>query len=242
VDWDGRPPIDREIALRLDRGSDRGQLMRILSISLLAFASSASAQSPPSVDCNAVKNSVVPFELAYHSQSGTKTVVQAYRDKSGEHIVWSRQTPPSTQPNPPVFVTKATYVDGVVASAELSTPYAGKYSHRTAKYTPDGLPKNFDRRSDVTFKMRSVIAPGDDTAEEKTSTISYKFKSEETTGVGSCVLQVIHGEIDATNDAARTRHTFQVYFPELQISATADDAEPIVDSLSTVFSEIKPVN
>jgi len=53
---------------------------------------------------------------------------------------------------------------------------------------------------------------------------------------------VIHGEIDATNDAARTSHTFQVYFPELQISSTAVDAEPIVDSLSTVFSEIKPVN
>jgi len=53
---------------------------------------------------------------------------------------------------------------------------------------------------------------------------------------------VIHGEIDATNDAAPTRHTFQVYFPELQISVTADDAEPIVDSLSTIFSEIKPVN
>ena len=215
--------------------------MRILSISLLVFASSASAQSPPSVDCNAVKNSMVPVELAYHSQNGPRTVVQTYRDNSGDYVVWSRQTPPSTHPNPPVFVTKATYVDGVVASAELSTT-AGKYSHRTAKYTPDGLPKNFDRRSDATCKMHAITTPGDDITEEKTSTISYKFKSEETTAVGPCVLQVIHGEIDATNDAARTRHTFQVYFPELQISATAVDAEPIVDSLSTVFSEIKPVN
>jgi hypothetical protein len=204
--------------------------------------SPASAQSPPSVDCNAVKNSTVPFELAYHSQSGTRTVVQAYRDKSGDYVVWSRQTPPSTHPNPPVFVIKATYVDGTIASAELSTTYAGKYSHRTAKYMPDGLPKNFDRRSDVTYKMHAVTTSSDDPTEEKTSTISYKFKSEETTAVGSCVLQVIHGEIDATNDAARTSHTFQVYFPELRISATAVDAEPIVDSLSTVFSEIKPVN
>ena len=78
--------------------------MRILSISLLVFASSASAQSPPSVDCNAVKNSTVPVELAYHSQNGTRTVVQAYRDKSGDYVVWSRRTPPSTHPNPPVFV------------------------------------------------------------------------------------------------------------------------------------------
>ena len=215
--------------------------MRMLSISLLALASSASAQSPPSVDCDAVKNSTVPVELAYHGQDGTRTVVQAYRGE-GDYVVWSRQTPPSTHPNPPVFVTKATYVDGVISSAELSTTYVGKYSHRTAKYTPDGLPKNFDRRSDVTYKMHAVITAGDDTTEEKTSTISYKFKSEETTAVGSCLVQVIHGEIDATNDAARTHHTFQLYFPELQISATAVDAEPIVDSLSTVFSEIKPVN
>lgn len=131
---------------------------------------------------------------------------------------------------------------GAIASAQLSTTYAGKHSHRTAKYTPDGFPKNFDRRSDVTYKMHAVITPGDDTTEEKTSTISYKFKSEETTAVGSCVLQVIHGESDATNDAARTSHTFQLYFPELRISATAVDAEPIVDSLNTVFSEITPVN
>ena len=216
--------------------------MRILSISLLAFASSASAQSPPSIDCNAVKNSAVPVELAYHGQDGTRTVVQAYRDKPGDYVVWRRETLPSTRPNPPVFVTKATFVDGVPASAELSTTFVGKYSHRTAKYTPDGLPRNFDRRSDLTYKMHAVTTSADDTTEEKTSTISYKFKSEDTTTVGSCVLQVIHAEIDTTNDAARTHHTFQVYFPELLISATASDAEPIVDSLSTVFSEIKPAN
>lgn len=216
--------------------------MRLLSIPLLVFASSASAQSQPSVDCNAVKNSMVPVELTYHSQDGTRTVVQAYRDKSGDYVVWSRRTLPSTHPTAPVFVTKATHVDGAIASAEFSTTYVGKYSHRTAKYAPDGLPKNFDRRSDVTYKMHAVITSGDDTTEEKTSTNSYKFKSEETTAVGSCVLQVIHGEIDATNDSGRTRHAFQLYFPELQISATAADAEPIVDSLSTVFSEIKPVN
>jgi hypothetical protein len=213
--------------------------MRILTISLLVFATSASAQSPPSVDCNAVKNSTVPVELAFHSQDGTRTIAQAYRDKSGDYVVWSRLTLPSTQPNPPVFVTKATYVDGAIALTELSTTYAGKYSRRTARFTLDGLPAKFDRRSDVTFKIHAVTTFGDDTTEQKTSAISYKFKSEETIAVGSCVLQVIHGEIDASNDAARTRHTFQLYFPELQISATGADSEPTVDSLSTVFSEIK---
>jgi hypothetical protein len=104
------------------------------------------------------------------------------------------------------------------------------------------IPRNFDRRSDVTDKMHATVTtPGDDTVEEKTSTNSYKLKSEETAAVGSCLLQAIHGEIDTINDAARTTHTFQIYFPELRISATAIDAEPIVDSLSTDFSEIKPV-
>jgi hypothetical protein len=216
--------------------------MRILSISLLMFASSASAQSLPSVDCNAIKNSSVPVELAYHSQGGTRTVVQVYRDKPGDYVVWTRQTPPSTQPNLPFFVTKATYVDGLPASAEMSTPYAGKYSHTAGKYTPDGLPRNFDHRSGVTYRLHRVTTSADDATEEKTSTISYKFKSEETTAVGSCVLQVIHGESDTTNDAGRISHRFLVYFPELQISASAADAEPVVDSLSTTFSEIKPVN
>jgi len=210
--------------------------MRILSISFLVFASSASAQSPP-VDCNAIKNSTVPVELAYHSKDGTRTVVQAYRDKSGNDVVWTRRTPPSTRPNPPVLVAKAIYVDGLPASAELSTPYVGKFSYRTGKYTPDGLPRNFDRRSDVTYKMHAVVTPRDDATEERNSTIAYKFKSEETTTVGSCVLQVIHGEADTTGDTARTRHSFQLYSPELKISATDVDPEPIVDSLSTVFSE-----
>jgi membrane-bound lytic murein transglycosylase MltF len=90
--------------------------------------------------------------------------------------------------------------------------------------------------------MHAVVTRGDDTTEEKTSTISYKFKSEETTVVGSCVLQAIHGEIDTTNDDPRTSHSFQVYFPELRIAATAVDAEPVLDSLSTVFSAIGPAN
>src|ERR1700730_14547886 len=99
--------MDREIAPSLDRGSDRGQPMRMLSISLLVYASSASAQSPPSVDCDAVKNSMVPVELAYHGQDGTRTVVQTYRNKSGDYVVWSREVTPSTEPKQPGFVTKA---------------------------------------------------------------------------------------------------------------------------------------
>jgi hypothetical protein len=133
--------MDRETAA----GPDRGQPMRILAISLLLFAGSASAQSLPAVDCNAVKNSMLPAELTYHGQDGTRTVVQAYPDKSGNYVVWTRQTLPPDHPNPPVFVTKGIHVDGAIAAAEIWTTFVGKYSHRTAKYASEGLPKNFDR-------------------------------------------------------------------------------------------------
>src|SRR4051812_18307066 len=124
------------------------------------MATSASAQSPPAVDCDAVRNSTIPVELAYHDQDGTKTVVQVYRDKSGNHVVWNRQLPPSTQSRQPVLVTKAIYVDGLPSAAEMSTTYAGKYSHRTGKYVTEGLPNNFDRRSDLTYRMRAVTIDG----------------------------------------------------------------------------------
>jgi len=216
--------------------------VRILLLSLLLMATPASAQSPPAVDCDTLRNSVVPVELAYHWQDGTRMVVQAYRNKSGDGVVWSREMPPSTQPKQPVFVTKATFVDGLPALAEMSTNYVGPFSHRSGKYATEGLPKNFDRRSDLTYRMHSVTTDGEGATEQRTSTTSYKFKSEGTVAVGSCILQAIHGEVDTTNDAGRRSHRFQLYFPELKILASATDAEPVVDSLSTVFSEIKHVN
>lgn len=180
--------------------------------------------------------------MAYHDQGGTRTVVQVYREKPGDYVVWTRQLPPSTQPKQPAIVTKAVNVDGLPASAEMSTTFAGKFSHRTGKYATEGLPKNFDRRSDLTYRLRATTTDGQGTTEETTSTVSYRFKSEATIAVGSCVLQVIHGESDTASDGGRTSHRFLLHFPELKISALAADAEPIVDSLSTVFSEIKPLN
>lgn len=141
-----------------------------------------------------------------------------------------------------LVVTKATFVDGLPALAEMSTNYIGPISYRSGKYAPEGLPKNFDRRSDITYRMHSVTTDGEGATDERTSTTSYKFKSEGTVAVGSCVLQAIHGEADITNDGGRRRHRFQIYFPELKILASATDAEPVVDSLSAVFSEIKHVN
>jgi hypothetical protein len=216
--------------------------VRILLVSFLLIATSASAQSPPAVDCDAVKNSVAPVELAYHWQDGTRMVVQAYRNKSGDGVVWTREMPPSTQSKQPVFVTKATFVDGLPALAEMSTNYVGPLSYRSGKYAPEGLPRNFDRRSDLTYRMHAVTTDGEGAIEERTGTTSYKFKSEGTVAVGSCVLQAIHGEVDTTNNAGRRSHRFQIYFPELKILASATDAEPVVDSLSTVFSAIKHVN
>ena len=53
---------------------------------------------------------------------------------------------------------------------------------------------------------------------------------------------VPYGVYDITNNAGRRSHRFQLYFPELKIIASGVDAEPVLDSLSTVLSEIKHVN
>src|ERR1700755_1534976 len=140
--------------------------MRLFFMPLLLLASSASAQSPAPVDCDAVRNSKVPVALTYHEGDGTSVVAQAYPDKPGDYVVWTRRTLPSTRPTPPVFVTKAIFADGLPASAEMWTTYAGKDAHRTGTYTTDGLPRNFDRRSDVSYKMHGIVTPGGASSEE----------------------------------------------------------------------------
>src|SRR5262245_36829820 len=101
------------------RGPDRGQSMRILVLPLLLLASAASAQT--AVDCDAVRNFSVPVELAYHARDLTKNIVQVYPGKSGDYVIWSRRMPLSAQRIPPVFVAKAIFVDGLIASGEMST-------------------------------------------------------------------------------------------------------------------------
>ena len=135
--------------------------MRILSIALLLIATSALAQSPPSVDCDAVRNSTVPVELAYHGQDGTRTVVQTFRDKPGDHVVWSRELPPSTQPKQPVFVTKAIHVDGFPVSAEMSTTYAGKYNRNRWFVRPASLAVSLSPWITWRTQKPTAIVPSD---------------------------------------------------------------------------------
>jgi hypothetical protein len=215
--------------------------VRVLIISLAAIATSASAQS--SVDCNAVKNSSVPVELGYHFSNGTRLFAQSFRDKSGDYIIWIKSLPPPSSPNSGPAITKTTYNNGFAACTESwSDRWAHGSGHHVINLVPAGFPKNFDRRSDATYKAHSTITYDDNsTSGNNNYTYTYKFKSEGTVVVGSCVLDVVHGELDTTDDATgKTFHGFSAYYPELQISTTNGNAEPIADSISTQFSAIEP--
>lgn len=212
--------------------------MRVLIISLAAFATSASAQSP--VDCNAVKNSSTPVELGYHFSDGTKLFAQSFRNKSGDYVVWGKSLPPPPTPNNSgPSITKTTYNNGFAASTES---WSGARGHFVINVLPDGFPKNFNRRSDAKYKAHYTILHEDNiTSGNSNLTYTYKFKSEDTIVVGSCVLQIIHGELDTTDDATgKTFHVFSAYYPELLVSTINSNAEPIADSISIQFSAITP--
>jgi hypothetical protein len=212
--------------------------VRVLIISLAVFATSASAQSP--VDCNAVKNSSAPVELGYHFSDGTKLFAQSFRNKSGDYVVWGKSLPPPSTPNNSApSITKTTYNNGFAASTESWSSARG---HFVINVLPDGFPKNFDRRSDAKYKAHYTITHEDNvTSGNSNLTYTYKFKSEDTIVVGSCVLQIVHGELETTDDATgKTFLVFSAYYPELQVSTINSNAEPIADSISTQFSAITP--
>jgi hypothetical protein len=209
--------------------------VRFFALALLAFCGSANAQS---VDCDAVKNTFVPVMLAYHLPNGMKMNTQAYRDKSGTFTIWTQRLPYG--PDQSTVVSKISLTEGMLSSTETWTTFRGKYSHFTGKYAAEGLPKNFDRRSNIQYKNHAVSVFGDDSTEEKTVTVSYQFKSEEEVAVGSCFLRVIHGEFKSVDDATgRAVHHFQAYYPELHLGTDSPEAEPVADSVSTVFSKIQ---
>src|SRR5262249_27156232 len=104
-------------------------------------------------------------------------------------------------------------------------------------------PKNFDRRSDIQYKMTSTGSYADGTSDDSSVINSYKFKSEDKITIGACVLKVVYGETESMDP--RTGKTggrvFQLYFPELKLTA-ADSKEPvIIDDLKTSFAPIAPL-
>jgi hypothetical protein len=201
---------------------------------LLAILASANVAAEP-IDCNALENTTVPFELAYHDGKDNKFVVQVYRDKSTDSIAWVKALDGK-------LVTKAVLVAGILVSAESTSTYAGKFKSAKTTYTVEGMPKLFDHRQDLKYTITHSTVYADSSTDEATVTFDYKFKSAGKELVGPCMLDVIHGETDSVNQkTGKTSHAYIVRLPKLMAVMNAQTAEPVLDDIKTSFVPTTPI-
>jgi hypothetical protein len=213
--------------------------MRSLSVLLATacfFASSMSAHAEDA-DCNVVKNTTAPVEVQYHWSSGSAKAgrMQVYRDKSGDYVRW-------TQSLDRIATTKTVFFGGVGSTIETLNSIAGvtdPMRHRTMSFNIEGLPRNFDRRSDLTYKTNFTITLADGSKRDNATTQKYKFLSEGKDTIGSCTLTVVRGEMEYVNDrAGKIAQVKTFYYPELMLQLANANAEPVVDAIRTTFDPI----
>jgi hypothetical protein len=134
--------------------------------------------------------------------------VQVYRDKSGDYVSWRKTSLPGL-----VEVAKGVIVDGDGYEA-INTN--GRTGPRKSKGSYQGLPKAFDRKSDLTYTSKGTITSADGSTRESAATVSYHFVNESQKAIGSCIFTVIQGEITNVIDGKqRSPHTIY-YIGELK--------------------------
>ena len=200
---------------------------------LILPGTQAHAQSA-ALDCNVVGNTM-PVELSYRFE-GNKAVFQSYRGQPGDYVRWTRLEMANN-----IYVIRANFVAGKPTDSLETTTLPGKLKSTAGKFTVEGMPDNFDRRSDLRYTIRNTATYADGTTSETVVTASYVFKSEEKITVNGCVISVIHGENDSLNSrTGKSFHNFELFFPELKLGATGLQ-EPVIDDLKTTFEPITPI-
>jgi hypothetical protein len=204
-----------------------GCLAAVLSLSPALAQSSAD-------DCSAVKTTMAPVELSYHVPNHARVTLQSYRDRSGDYVTWNR-----TEDGTLVSVIRFTFVQGIGTETRETSTRHGKLKAITRKFSVEGLPKNFDRRSNVRYKSTVVSTYADGSTDETSSMVSYRFKSEEKMMIGSCELDIIRGEsVVSLGMTGRTSRSNLLYFPELKLTVGTSGHDPIIDHVKTTFTPI----
>src|SRR6516165_1569073 len=129
-------------------------------LSLVLAGAQASAQSAD-VDCDGAKNTTMPVELSYHRPNGTKVVLQSYRQPSNDYVIWMR-----AETRNATFVTKFNLVGGIPTESHETTTFDDKRKAIARTFNIEGYPMNFDRRSDVQYKMTLTATYADGTSDE----------------------------------------------------------------------------
>jgi hypothetical protein len=209
----------------------------VVLLCVVPAGSGASAQSA-AVDCESIKNTTKPVELSYHLGNGVKVILQSYRQASNDYVVWMRtETPNATS------VTKSNYVAGVLSESQETTTLQGKRKATVRKFNIEGYPRDFDRRSDIQYKMTMTAAYADGTSDETSVTNSYRFASEGKITYGSCALRVVYGETESTDPKTGKAgaRLFQLYLPELKLTLGDPSKQPALDDLRTHFEPLTPI-
>jgi len=200
--------------------------MRFLVLPLALLSSAAAGAE--SLDCDAIETTMVPVELTYHDGDGP-SVAQVYRDPSGNSVVWIKIMNGK-------FVARGNFTDGILATAETSSIYPGKHKSSKVKYNVEGMPKRFDRRSDLKYVITHSSVYGDGSTDVSSTTYDYKFKSAGREAVGPCMLDVVRGEDDrASEKTGKTSHSYTLYFPQLMAVITSHTAAPVIDDIKIKF-------
>ncbi|GLR92317.1 hypothetical protein GCM10007857_90430 [Bradyrhizobium iriomotense] len=206
--------------------------MRLVVLPLALLTSAAAAAEP--VDCDAIENGTVAVELTYHD-ADEPSVLQIYRELSGNRVLWLKTLNGK-------LVAKGVFVDGILTIGETTSAYAGKFKSSTITYTNEGMPRHFDRRSDLKYSSTSSVVYADGSTKLSTTTFDYKFKSAGKEAVGSCMLDVVRGETDRVDQSTgKTSHTYNMYFPQLTASISGRTAEPVLDDIKTKFDPMMPI-
>ena len=203
-----------------------------LAVLSLALLTSAAAAEP--VDCDAIEKATSPVELTYHDGSEA-AVLQVYRDASGETVVWIKTMNGK-------FIAKGVFVDGIPVTGEATSAFAGKFKSSKVRYSHDGLPAHFDRRSDIKYSTTSSSVYADGSTEVSTTRFDYRFKSAGRESVGACVLDVVRGETDRVNQqTGKASHSYFLYLPQLMAGITGQRADPVIDGIKIKFDPMTPL-
>jgi hypothetical protein len=234
-------------AIGLDKMKKRGVTrMACLARMLLFVAITASGTTPlwaqatgtTTPDCNALKNSLVPYQAEYQA-NGQRYLIQVFREQSGTAAVWiqfqqgsSRSTSRTVQNNG--FYKETESVNSVQAANKIIV-----LSHIKTQAQYEGINvETFDYKTDATFKYYSRVDLANGTVPtESKSLLQYKFLREEQITIGGCPFSSVVFE-GTRSFSDKEYHSYYRYMPELKLRIENSTPELAVDKITTVFERM----
>jgi hypothetical protein len=199
----------------------------------------AQATATAPVNCDALKNSLVPYQVKF-SANGSVYSIQVFRDKSGAATVWT------LLPVAPVrSITRAVEYNGFgsetesVDSVQEATRIVILSHFRTRTRYAELDTKTFDYKKDATFKQYShVEVANGPSPRDSESLVDYRFLREEQVTINGCRFSSVLFE-GARSIGGRKSQAYYRYLPELRLRVSNSASEPRVDDITTVFESLK---